>query len=94
MSAMITNPKANPLIAAVAAWFIPGLGHIVIGQQNKGVKILIGTIVLSFLTCGMGWILNFAWIFDAFKLAQKLESGEEISEYQNELGFMDSIFKD
>jgi TM2 domain-containing membrane protein YozV len=94
MGAMITNPRANPIIAVIAAWFIPGLGHIIIGQQSKGIKLLIGTLVLSFITCGMGWFLNLAWVFDAFKLAQKLASGEEISENQNALGFMDAIFKD
>lgn len=54
--------EQNDIIALVASFFLPGLGHILAGQTMKGVAIL--AVVL--FTCGFGYIANILIVADAY----------------------------
>lgn len=67
-----TKPeKKNSGIAAVLSLIIPGIGQIYCGRAERGIKILIGTIVLLYIYIYIG-ILLWVWtIYDAYQLAEK-----------------------
>ena len=96
----ITKPDANPIILAACNWFIPGLGYFLMGQKKKfmiTIGIIIGVVVLSVCTFGLGSILfliNFVFVYDAYLLGQKLQAGQSIGENENGLDFLNAIFKD
>jgi hypothetical protein len=100
MGQMITKPDTNPIVIAVAAWFIPGLGYYLLGQQKKAMYtfgIAIGLVILSSVTCGLASPLLFgllAFVYDGYLLGTKLQSGQSIGENENGLEFLNSIFKD
>ncbi len=100
MGQMISKPDANPIILAVANWFVPGLGYFLMGQKKKfmiTLGIMIGVIVVAVCTFGLGGILgfiNFVFVYDAYLLGQKLQAGQSIGENENGLDFLNAIFKD
>ena len=96
MGEMIQKPDTNPVIVAVANFFIFGaLGYYLIGQQKKAMIAAIATIALSAITCGtLGWLPVLIFTYDGYLLGQKLQSGQSIGENENGLDFLNSIFKD
>jgi TM2 domain-containing membrane protein YozV len=55
----------NDFVALLVTWFVPGAGHMMLGQTTKGLAIL----AANFLTCGG---LGLLWVFtvvDAYFLA-------------------------
>lgn len=74
-----TTPKKNSGIAALLSLIIPGAGQIYCGRTERGIIILIGTVLLifnflSFILIGIVvWIWN---IYDAYQLAEKINKGE------------------
>lgn len=68
----------DPLVAGLLSLVLPGLGQLVAGQTTKGVVMLI----LGFLTCGLGGLLNLALALDAYLIAQRVRRGETIQEWQ------------
>lgn len=96
MGEMIQKPDTNPVIVAVANFFLFGaLGYYLIGQQKKAMIAAIATIGLSVITCGtLGWLPVFVFTYDGYLLGQKLQSGQSIGENENGLDFLNAIFKD
>lgn len=75
--------------AGLLNWLWAGAGYFVIGQQNKGfvfcgVTLLL--VIFAILTCGIGVIFFvpyvIALIIDAVLLAQRVNRGETIKEWQ------------
>ncbi len=52
---------ANPVIICVAAWLVPGLGHLMLGRRQKGLVFLV-TLPLMF-ACGL-WLQGRLFPFD------------------------------
>ncbi|MFN7145187.1 MAG: hypothetical protein ACK4YP_15530 [Myxococcota bacterium] len=94
MGQMITKPDANPIVFAVCNWFLGALGYFLMGQQKKAIIAAILTMVLSTVTCGAGWFVVFVFMYDAYLLGQKLQSGQSIGVNENGLEFLNMIFKD
>ena len=94
MGQMITKPDANPIVFAVCNWFGGCVGYFLMGQKKKAIIALVITMVLSTITCGAGWLVVFVFIYDAYLLGQKLQSGQAIGENENGLEFLNAIFKD
>ncbi|MFZ5481209.1 MAG: hypothetical protein ACOZNI_30905 [Myxococcota bacterium] len=95
MGQMITKPDANPILFAVCNWFgLGGLGYFLMGQKKKAILAWVITIVLGTITCGFGYMIIFAFVYDAYLLGQKLQSGQAIGENENGLEFLNMIFKD
>ncbi|MEM4290409.1 MAG: TM2 domain-containing protein [Nitrososphaerota archaeon] len=75
-----TTERKSPGIAAVLAFFVPGLGHIYCGQIGKGIIFLllaIVSVVLIFFIIGIPmyiivWIIN---IIDAHRTAIRINKG-------------------
>lgn len=84
-----TANGANPLVSGLLSLIIPGLGHILHGQTQRGAVILGGSVVLggmllvfSILTLGLGALLFFFWPLvhiaaaaDGYMQAGKINSG-------------------
>lgn len=96
MGQMITKPDANPILFAVCNLFVFGaLGYFLLGQQKKAIIAAVITFVTSLITCGtLWWIPMFIFAFDAYKLGEKLQSGQSIGMNENGLDFLNAIFKD
>lgn len=75
-AALMFNKKSEGL-ALILSLLIPGLGHIYVGQTNRGVMILIGFIVCAILGAFLfvPWIGNLVlWIYgmyDSYKLTDE-----------------------
>lgn len=66
-TAMTTNQlDNNDIIAIVLSIFVPGAGHIMLGQTAKGIAILASI----FLTCGLAAMIWPVFIIDAVMVAQ------------------------
>lgn len=68
----------NPALVAVASFFLPGLGQILVGQGAKGLVIL----VLAVFTCGGLGLLNILGAVDGFLVASRKQRGEELGPWQ------------
>lgn len=88
----ISKPDVNPIVPAVLNWFgFGGVGYLYLGQQKKGIIMIVATFLLSCF--GIGMIFPFIGAYDAYLLGQKLQSGQSIGENENGLEFLNAIFK-
>lgn len=102
MGQMITKPDANPIILAVANFFVFGAAGYFLAGQKKKAMIAGGTIFalycLSVCTLGLlsplVLVANCIFAFDAYKIGEKLQSGQSVGENENGLEFLNAIFKD
>jgi len=82
--------KVEPTIACILSIFVTGLGQMLNGQLEKGLILLIGGYIfvfaISLLTCDIGAISASILIvfsaLDAYKCAQRLQSGQSIGKYE------------
>jgi TM2 domain-containing membrane protein YozV len=71
-----SNPPKDPILAMILSVLLcGGAGQIYLGQVTKGIVI----IVVSFFTCGIGWILG---TIDAYLIAQRLKEGKSVDEWE------------
>lgn len=68
----------DPILAAIASFFIPGLGQLLAGQVPKGIVIL----VVSIFTCAGGGLISVIAAIDAFLIAQRKQKGETVQDWQ------------
>lgn len=68
---------ANPILAAILSFLIPGLGQIYAGDMQKGLIFIVIWVVLlivgfftAFLTTIINLIFSIYAAYDAYKLAQ------------------------
>ena len=89
---MVTPDKlrVEPTVACILSVLLAGLGQCLNGQLEKGLVImLVGPLVIALLavvTCGIGAILGPIYLalvaVDAYKCAQKLQSGQPIEKWE------------
>jgi TM2 domain-containing membrane protein YozV len=74
----------NPLLMALlSGCVIAGLGQMILGQVTKGIVIFVATIVVAFLTFGVGAIIVYIIsAIDAYSIAQKLKDGKSVGEWE------------
>ena len=80
----------EPALAALLSAVIVGLGQMVNGQLEKGIILMfvgyISVTIVSLLTCGFGLIMFPVLLtvsaIDAYKCAEKLQSGQCIEKYE------------
>jgi len=65
-SGPLANLETNDIIAVVLSIFVPGVGHILLGQKTKGIVIL-GAVILS---CGVGYLVSLLIAIDALCVAR------------------------
>ena len=86
--ATLENKNVNPVVAVIANGFVLGiLGYALIGQTNKGIMVLLATLIGTLL-CGLpGIIVMILGLVDVFEVATAIQKGEKIDEheYKNEM---------
>ena len=78
-----TGRNLTPGIAALLSVLLVGLGQILMGQQAKGVTMLVVACLLGFVTFGVAAVV--VWpvsAVDAYRIAKKLESGQAVGEWE------------
>ena len=55
----------NDVIALVVTFFLPGIGHLMLGQTQKGLAIF----ALTFFTCGLSYFAVLLVVYDAYMVA-------------------------
>jgi TM2 domain-containing membrane protein YozV len=77
-----SDPPKNPIVALVLSLvLLGGAGQIYLGQQKKGIILIVVTLVLSFCF-GLGVITWVLGIIDAYVMADKLQKGQTIGDMQ------------
>lgn len=56
-----SSPSAWHIASAVAGWFVPGLGHLLIGEKQRGVILLVAIGSLWLAGTLMGGVTVFDW---------------------------------
>jgi hypothetical protein len=87
-----TSPTSGPVSVVAAGllnWLWAGAGYFVIGQQAKAILFCILTLILlsfAILTCGLGVVIFVPYVIitivDVVLLAQRINRGEKIAEWQ------------
>ena len=87
-----TDGGKNPIVAACLSLFLCGIpgGQFYLGQTTKGIILFIATIVLS--SVGIGVFIPWLAAYEAYAIAKKLEDGEEVSENEWAVDFLNNIF--
>lgn len=76
-SGPLANLETNDIVAIVLSVFLPGVGHIMLGQKTKGLVILAAVIV----SCGAGYIISLLVAADALCVA-RIRKEREIEEWE------------
>lgn len=86
----ITNRNVNPVLALLLNIFVlVGLGDIMIGQNKKGLMVLLCSIVGMCLCCLPGMMVVILSHIDVYLCASALQRGETLgeNEYKQQLLF-------
>ncbi len=76
-----SDPPKSPIIAALLSFFLfGGVGQLYLGQQKKGIILIVGTIVLSWVF-GLGCLIPILGAIDAYMIAEKLK-GQAVGDMQ------------
>jgi|APLow6443716910_1056828.scaffolds.fasta_scaffold1252014_1 TM2 domain-containing membrane protein YozV len=65
-SGPLATLETNDIVAIVLSVFVPGVGHMLLGQTVKGIAILAATI----LSCGVGYLVSLLIAADALCVAR------------------------
>ena len=69
--------ETRDILAIVLSIFLPGVGHILLGQKTKGIAILAAVI----LSCGVGYIVSAIIAIDAYLVA-RVQKERAIGEWE------------
>ena len=75
--------STNPVIMGLLSFLLVGLGQIAMGQSEKGIVMLIGSIILVFLTSLSSlFIIIPISIIDAVLIANKKQKGNQVGDWE------------
>ncbi len=76
-----SNPPKDPIIAAVLSLLLfGGVGQLYLGQQKKGIILIVATILLSCI--GIGVIVWIVGAIDAYVIADRLKQGKSVGDME------------
>ncbi len=76
-----SNPPKDPIIAAVlSVLLLGGVGQIYLGQQKKGIILIVATLLLSCV--GIGVLIPFVGAYDAYVIGTKLKNGQAVGDME------------
>ncbi|PCJ59741.1 MAG: hypothetical protein COA79_10065 [Planctomycetota bacterium] len=92
--AKVENKNVSPVVALIANWFVFGiLGYYMIGQTNKGIMVVVATMIGSILCVLPGMVIALLALMDVFQTAQAIEKGEDVDENEYKNGLLFKIVK-
>ena len=79
-----SNPPKDPIIAAVlSAILLGGAGQLYLGQQKKGIILLVVSLVAWCISVGtLGWIIQLVGAYDAYVIGNKLKAGKSVGDME------------
>lgn len=81
MTIQPSDPPKNPIVAALLSLLLlGGVGQIYLGQQKKGIILIVATLLLSCV--GVGFVVWVVGVIDAYIMADKLQKGQPIGDMQ------------
>ena len=91
--AQLQNKNIHPALGVLLNWVFPGLGHIILGQNQKGICILLGTVVGGML-CGLpGMFMAILGYIDVYQTASAVQQGVVVDEDEYKLELLYKICK-
>ncbi len=76
-----SNPPKDPIIAAVLSGLIlGGVGQLYLGQQKKGIILIVACVVLYCVA--LGWVVQLAGAYDAYVIGTKLKNGQAVGDME------------
>ena len=85
----IAASNKSPFLAALLSYFLlGGAGQIYLGQWKKGLALMISTFFLSFVFVGI--LIPIIGIGDAYGIAQKLNNGNSVGEWEFNINWKES----
>ncbi len=76
-----STPPKDPIIAAVLSLLLlGGVGQLYLGQQKKGIILIVATVVLACV--GIGLLLPLVGAYDAYVIGQRLKSGKAVGDME------------
>lgn len=78
-----SQPPKNPIVAALLSLILlGGVGQLYLGQQKKGIILIVAWVVTWFIPCIGPLIVAILGAIDAYVLADKLQKGQSIGDMQ------------
>lgn len=79
-----SNPPKDPIIAAVlSALILGGVGQLYLGQQKKGIILIVVSLVLWCISVGtLGWVVQLLGAYDAYVIGTKLKNGQSVGDME------------
>ena len=75
------NPPKDPIIAAVLSLVVlGGVGQLYLGQQKKGIILIVASVVLWCLL--LGWAIQLVGAYDAYVIGNKLKAGQTVGDME------------
>ena len=76
-----STPAKDPIIAAVlSVILLGGVGQIYLGQQKKGIILIVASIVLYCVA--LGWVIQLVGAYDAYVIGNKLKAGQPVGDME------------
>jgi TM2 domain-containing membrane protein YozV len=75
------NPPKDPIIAAVLSLILlGGVGQLYLGQQKKGIILIVVSVLLYCVA--LGWVIQLVGAYDAYVIANKLKAGQPVGDME------------
>jgi len=76
-----SNPPKDPIIAAVLSLILfGGVGQLYLGQQKKGIIIIVASVLTWCI--GVGAIIQLVGAIDAYVMATRLKEGKAVGDME------------
>ena len=91
--AQLQNKNIHPAVAVLLNWVFPGLGHIILGQSQKGIFVLVG-VTVGLMLCGLpGMFMAILGYIDVYQTASAVQQGVVVDEDEYKLELLYKICK-